>query len=271
MQEFDVTTPNVARMYDYYLGGKDNFAADRDAADKILRLSLQARLAAQQNREWLKRAVQYAARSGISQFIDIGAGLPTMENTHEIAAKENWLARVVYVDNDPVVVNHGTALLAPDEQAVVVGGDLRDPRQIMGNTVLRSFIDTSKPTAVILAAVLHFIADDLAYEITGYLRDTLAGGSALIISHATADDATPEEIDTVTSVYNRTTTPIRLRSRDAIERFFSGFDLAEPGVVDINAWRPAGTPSNGQTIGYGGVAVKRTRTPSAPRILAKRG
>jgi O-methyltransferase involved in polyketide biosynthesis len=256
MQGFDPRKPNVARMYDHYLGGKDNFAADREAAKEIMRLSPGAVAAAHDNRRFLGRAVGYVARSGVIQFIDIGAGLPTMENTHEIAVKENWLSRVVYVDNDPVAVNHAMVLLGAGPQAVAIRGDLREPRQIMENAVLRSFLDTSQPVAIILAAVLHFIDDSRAYAIVDYLKDSVPPGSALVISHATADDATSTETQKVQSVYNRADSPIFLRTHDDVTRFFSGFELVEPGVVDINSWQTIGTPKESQTVGYGGVAIK---------------
>lgn len=256
MRGFDPLTPNVARMYDYYLGGKDNFEADRTAAEEIMRLSPGAAKVAHDNRRFLGRAVRYAARSGIIQFVDIGAGLPTMENTHEIATREDWQSRVVYVDNDPVVINHATARLGGAPQSVAINGDLRQPQQIMENPVLRSFLNTSSPVAIILAAVLHFIDNSHAYAIVEYLKHSVPPGSALVISHATADDATSEEIGKVQSVYSQSSAPIFLRTHADITRFFEGFELIEPGVVDINAWQTAGTRNESQTIGYGGIAIK---------------
>jgi len=221
-----------------------------------MRLSPVAAVAAHDNRRFLGRAVEYVARSGVIQFIDIGAGLPTMENTHEIAVRENLFSRVVYVDNDPVVVNHAIALLGGGPGAVAIGGDLREPGQIMENAVLRSFLDMGKPVAVILSAILHFIDDPHAYEIVGYLKDSVPPGSALVISHATADDATSAEVQTVQSVYDQAAAPIFLRTHAGVTRFFDGFGLAGPGVVDINSWRPVGVRRESQTIGYGGVAIK---------------
>lgn len=256
MQEFDSQTPNVARMYDHYLGGKDNFEADRTAAEEIMRLSPGAAAAAHDNRRFLQRAVRHVTRSGVIQFIDIGAGLPTMENTHEIAIGEDWQSRIVYVDNDPVVVNHATARLGAGPHTVAMRGDLREPQQIIENTVLRSFIDMNRPVAVILAAVLHFLDDLQSYAIVDYLKDAIPPGSVLVISHATGDGATSAEIEKVQSVYKLASTPIFLRTHADVARFFDGFDLAEPGVVDINAWQSTGMPKESQTIGYGGVAVK---------------
>lgn len=255
MPEFDPRRPNVARMYDHYLGGKDNFEADRAAAEEIMRLSPGAAVA-YDNRRFLGRVIAYIARSEIIQFIDIGVGLPTMENTHEIAAKENLLSKVVYVDNDPVVVGHATALLTSDSQSLAIRGDLREPEQIIGSRELRAFLDMDQPVAIILAAILHFIDDSHAYAIVDCLKQAVPPSSALVISHATADDATSAQIEKVQSVYKQASTPIFLRTHADVTRFFDGFELADPGVVDINAWQTIGTPKESQTIGYGGVAIK---------------
>jgi hypothetical protein len=256
MQEFDPRTANVARMYDHYLGGKDNFEVDRASAGEIMRLSPRAAVAAHDNRRFLGRAVAFVARSGVIQFIDIGAGLPTMENTHEIAAKENQLSRVVYIDNDPVAVNHATVLLASASRSLAILGDLREARQIIENETLRDFLDMSQPVAIILAAILHFIDDPHACAIVDYLKQAVPPGSALVISHATADEASGTEIEKVQSVYEQSSAPIFLRTHAGVARFFDGFELVEPGVVDINAWQTIGTPEESQTIGYGGVAIK---------------
>lgn len=253
---FNARKPSVARMYDYFLGGKDNFEADRRAADEILRLSPSAPNAAFDNRRFLGRAVEYLASSGITQFIDIGSGLPTMDNTHEIAARANPLSRVVYVDNDPVAVTHGRAILAEDNLSVAVSGDLREPRRIMQDPELLAFLDMSRPVAVILAAILHFLDDTQAYAAVDYLKDAIPAGSAIVISHATADDATSEQAETVESVYaQQAATPIYLRPLSEVRRFFDGFELAGPGVTDINALQ-ADSRQETQTIGYGGIGRK---------------
>ena len=257
MKGFDPSIPNVARMYDFYLGGKDHFEADRAAAEQIVRLSPSAAAAAHDNRRFLARAVSHVARSGITQFVDIGAGLPTVENTHEIAMKENRLSRVVYVDNDPVVINHARVILKPELQAEIMKGDLSEPRLIIENTVLRTFLDMKQPVAIILAAILHFFDDAHAYAIVGFLKDSVPRGSALLISHATADDATSAELQTVQSVYEDAAAPIYFRTQADVARFFDGFDIVDPGVVDINSWQAPGRPKDSRTIGYGGVAIKR--------------
>jgi hypothetical protein len=249
-------TPNVARMYDYLLGGKDNFEADRQAMDEILKLSPSAKTAAADNRAFLRRAVFYAASSGITRFIDIGSGLPTVKNTHEVVRN----SAVVYVDNDPVVVAHARALLSVEGFSIAIQGDLRDPRRIMEDPDLRSFLGRDQPVCIVLAAILHFLGDSDANTAVTYLKGVIPDGSMLVISHATADDATKEQAETVRSVYSqRVTTPIRLRTRAEIQHFFDGFELVEPGITDIRTWHP-GKPQpqpETQMIGYGGVGVKR--------------
>ena len=156
----DVTIPSVARMYDYYLGGKDNFAADREAAGKIIAAVPSARDSARRNREFLGRAVRFAAESGIRQFLDIGAGLPTQENVHQVALRTAPDSRVVYVDNDPIVLVHGRALLADNRQTTVIQGDLHDPDAILNDPKLTAHLDLDRPMAVLLVAILHFIPDE---------------------------------------------------------------------------------------------------------------
>jgi hypothetical protein len=254
--EFDPGTPSVARIYDHLLGGTGNFAADRAAAYQLMSLSPGAAAAARDNRRFLKRAVTLAANLGVTQFLDIGAGIPTQENTHETAARTDRMSRVVYVDNDPLAVYQGAAILGGTPQAAVMEGDLRDPRQIIENPAVRDFLSMRQPVAVILAAVLHFMEDAQAYAVVDYLKDVVPRGSVLVISHATADDATRTEIEKVQAVYEKANTSVFPRSRAEVARFFDGFDVAAPGVVDVNAWRPEEPAGKSQTIGYGAVAVK---------------
>lgn len=253
-------TPSVARMYDYLLGGKENFEADRLAMDEILELSPGAARAAADNRAFLSRAVSHAAASGIGRFIDIGAGLPTAKNTHEIVDN----SAVVYVDNDPVVVTHAKALLSVEGFSMAIKGDLRNPQQIMEDPELRSFFgDSDQPVCVVLAAILHFLDDSESYAAVDYLKAMIPDGSMVVISHATADDATKEQAETAESVYSQqATTPIYLRARAEVQRFFDGFELVDPGVTDIRAWYPgkAVTAPGTQVAGYGGVGVKTTNT-----------
>lgn len=253
---FDVTVPNVARMYDYALGGKDNFAADREAADAIAKIDPGAFQAAHDNRRFLRRAVGYVAGQGVTQFIDIGSGLPTAENTHEVARGITSSSRVAYVDNDPVVVGHATALLADNSASIAVSGDLRDPDRILSDPALSGFLDLRQPFAVVAIAVLHFLEDPAAYEVVNRLTEVMPGGSYLIISHATADKASADEVGKVQSEYERASAALTMRSRAQVARFFDGLELADPGVTDISAWRnPEGKPA-ARTICYGGVARK---------------
>lgn len=255
--------PNVARMYDYLLNGKDNFAVDREAMDEILKLSPSAKTAALDNRAFLRRAVFHAVVSGITRFIDIGSGLPTAKNTHELVKNST----VVYVDNDPIVVTHGKALLSVEGSSIAIQGDLRQPQRIMNDPELLSFLGRDQPVCIVLAAILHFLGNSDAYTAVAYLKDVIPEGSMLIISHATADDATKEQVETVESVYSRrVTTPIYLRTRTEIQHFFDGLELVEPGIIDIRRWYP-GKPlpePETQMIGYGGVGVKKTETGSTP-------
>ncbi|MEV0148469.1 MULTISPECIES: SAM-dependent methyltransferase [unclassified Nonomuraea] len=235
---FDPNTPNVARLYDYYLGGKDHFPADREAAEKILAVAPEVRLAARANRAFLGRAVRHLAATGVTQFLDIGTGLPTQGNVHEVAREVAPGARVVYVDRDPVVLVHARALLADDENTTVVEGDARDPGSILKNPDVLKLIDFSRPVAVLLVAVMHFVSeDDGPEQIIGTLREAMAPGSYLVMSHGTSD-ARADAVDKGVEVYRSATSPLVLRSRDRVRELFAGFDLVEPGMVWLPQWRP---------------------------------
>ncbi|GII32279.1 SAM-dependent methyltransferase [Planotetraspora mira] len=236
---FDPTTPNIARLYDYYLGGKDNFAADREAAERILAVAPELRLAARENRAFLGRAVRFLAESGITQFLDIGTGLPTQGNVHEVAAEVIDDARVVYVDKDPVVLGHARALLAgAGGTTTVVEGDLRRPEEILNHEDVVKAIDFGKPVGLLLVAIMHFIPDgDDPARILTTLRDALPPGSFLVLSHGTRD-ARPAAVTAGTQVYQGATSPLVLRTRDEIGTLFDGFDLVEPGLVWLPEWRP---------------------------------
>jgi SAM-dependent methyltransferase len=254
---FDVTKPNVARIYNALQDGKDNFARDREAAGAIKEMAADAQGAAHDNRAFLGRAVRFlAGEAGISQFVDIGSGMPAVENTHEIAQRINPGARIAYLDNDPVVLGHARAILS-DKRAgmIALPGDLRNPLELLGDPVLRDFIDFGQPVAIMLLAVLHFVEDPLAHEVVSIIMERVPAGSFLAISHASADEATPEEVGTINAIYRQAGTPIFLRRRDEITAFFDGLELVEPGVTDMNEWRnPAHRPA--RTIGYGGIAIK---------------
>jgi len=247
----DLDRPNPARIYDYALGGDANFTADRAAFDALRAIYPDTALAARANRAFLRRAVIFLAQAGIDQFLDIGAGLPTVGNVHTLAQTMNPLARVVYVDNDPVAVRYSRQLLDREKvpHTAAIEADLRDPVAILAHPRARRLLDLSRPLALILAAVLPFIPDDDAA--LGAVRDltaALPAGSYMIISHGTYDGASSDgaSSDTLvqfTRLYAATTHPVGLRSRAQLARFFDGFELVSPGLVFTPAWRPDGSPS----------------------------
>ncbi|MEV2265395.1 SAM-dependent methyltransferase [Nonomuraea africana] len=226
--------PSVARMYDYYLGGKDNFRSDREAAEKVLAVVPETRQAARENRAFMQRAVRHVAGQGIRQFLDIGTGLPTQGNVHEVAGPG---ARVVYVDNDPIVLAHGRAILAGAEGVDVTQGDLRLPEAILDSPEARKLLDFDQPIAILVVAVLHFIQDGEDPErILGRLKERMAPGSYLVLSHACPNR--PTESEDIASVYDLATAGIRLRTRAEIAPLFDGLELVEPGLVNVAEWRP---------------------------------
>jgi len=240
------------------LGGKDNFPADRAAAAEILAAVPQAAQAARENRAFLGRAVRFlAGEAGIGQFLDIGTGLPTQANVHQVAQRIVPEARVVYVDNDPIVLVHARALLANNTTTTTaVLADLRDPEQLVGDPAVGKLLDFGQPLGLLLVAVLHFLADhDDPAGIVGRLRDGMAPGSFVVISHATADFHPEAAVARVTAVYERAGVPLALRSRDQIARLFEGFELVSPGLVQPAAWRPDPDPDpddNADGAGAGG-------------------
>ncbi|MFB4306764.1 SAM-dependent methyltransferase [Actinomadura sp. GTD37] len=247
MDELNPSIPNVARMYDYYLGGKDNYAADREAAEKILHAAPFTPVLARHNRRFMQRAARHLALSGIRQFLDIGTGLPTQGNVHEVVRPLVPDARVVYVDNDPVVAAHGRALTATDDATIVLRHDMRDTGALLADPALRDAIDLGEPVGLMLLSMLHCLGDDEdPYAAVAALRDALAPGSHVVISHITGDD---DVTDNSVSVYGRANTGMTHRSRDRLLAFFDGWTLLEPGLVRLDEWRPE--PSTG-TIGAGG-------------------
>jgi hypothetical protein len=234
----DTSRPSVARMYDYYLDGKDNFQIDRDAVDQIEAAMPEIRRLARENRAFLRRAVRYMAQQGIDQFIDIGSGLPTVGNTHEIARQVIPDVRVVYADIDPVVAAHGRALLAADENTTVAIADMRRPAEVLRHPETTRLIDFTRPVGILLIAMIHFIALEDRPRIMGYLRDALPPGSYLTATHVTADRHSAEAAAEIERVYATTPTPIYFRDHAEVASFFGGFELAEPGLVTIDAWRP---------------------------------
>jgi SAM-dependent methyltransferase len=218
------------------LGGKDNFAVDRAAADKILAIAPEVRDLAVHNREFLGRAVRFAGACGITQFLDLGSGLPTQENVHQVAQQVHKPARVLYVDNDPIVGAHAEALLCGDHQTAFHQGDVRDPEAILSAAETHGLLDLSQPVALLMVAILHFVADPAA--IVARFVQHLAPGSCVVISHVTSEGAPQELRDKIDEVYGRTPVPLLLRSREQIASLFGELPLEPPGLVDVTRWRP---------------------------------
>ncbi|WP_307800968.1 SAM-dependent methyltransferase, partial [Microbispora triticiradicis] len=262
---FDPSIPNEARVYDYWLGGKNNFAADRRAAEMALQIAPELPMMCREGRKFMRRTVRFLAEAGIRQFVDIGCGLPTQGNVHEIAQRYAPDARVVYVDYDPVVVNHGQALVEDDERVVVIHGDVRDPDGLFAHPRLRGLVDLGEPVAVLLVGVLSTINDDdLTLAITRRLRQVITPGSYIVISHAVSD-IRPEVTDKLSLLFanewaakddGRT----RLPTRAEIPRLFEDLELVEPGLVLLPDWRPEPgrlRPPKNTVWSVGGVGRKR--------------
>lgn len=245
---FDASRPSIARIYDHWLGGKDNFAADRKEAERVLAVYPPLARMVRENRLFLSHSVSWLASEGIRQFLDIGSGLPTSQNTHEVAQAVEPGCRVVYVDSDPVVLSHANALLRGDGVAIVAG-DLREPKEVIESTAVRELIRPNEPTAVVLALVMHFLAPDTARQVMRQLVDWLASGSYLVICTGSADEDVAAEMQreyTASSTWNH--------SRNVIRSFFDGTELVPPGLTDARNWVP-GAPA-------------RPLAPTAVRALA---
>ena len=255
-----LAVPAIARVVDCLLGGKDNFQVDRDRAGEALAADPRIRQVVVEDRRFRLRAVRHLVREcGITQFVDIGAGLPTAENVHQVAQRHDPEARVVYVDRDPIVVAHGQALLAVNERVVVVQADLRDPRGVLDHPEVGGLIDLSRPVGVLLAPVLQFLSDaDRPERVMEAIRAALAPGSHLVVSHACAE-ARPREAEGVMDVYRTVVPSATTRERERIAAFFGDFTLIEPGLTWVPAWRPDGItpPGPADRIWHlGGVARK---------------
>jgi hypothetical protein len=235
--EIDLDRPNAARVYDYYLGGAHNFGPDRELAQQALRLEPDLRLTMRAQRTFLRRVVRYLVGTGITQLIDIGSGIPTVGNVHEVAQQANAAAKVCYVDIDLVAVAHSRAILAGDPRTAVVNADLRQPDRILADPDLRRLIDLRKPVAVLLLAVLHFIRDEEdPAGIVAWLRDAVVPGSYIAISHGTSQGR--PAAGCLEDLYERSGVMIRLRTPGEIARMIAGLDLVEPGLVHTSLWRP---------------------------------
>ncbi|WP_320065005.1 SAM-dependent methyltransferase [Micromonospora sp. RTGN7] len=239
----DTSVPHPARRYNYWLGGKDNFAVDRRSGDQIAAVYPAIRTLARENRAFLQRAVRYlAADVGIRQFLDIGTGIPSADNTHEVVQAVAPDARVLYVDNDPMVLVHARALLTSSQAGATayLDADLRDPARILAAGELHRTLDLSRPVALILVAVAHFLTDaDRPYDVVARLVDALPSGSYLVVSHVTTDLMSAEIVDLWTAevVAGRMKQDAVARSRAEFARFFAGLDLVEPGIVPVTEWR----------------------------------
>jgi hypothetical protein len=260
----DTSVPNVARIYDYILGGKDNFAADRQAAQQLLAALPDIAGVVRDNRSFIGRVVRFlVGEAGIRQFLDLGAGLPTRDCVHEMAQALAPDARVVYVDNDPVVCLHGQALLGPRDRVGFVLGDLRRPAEILRHPEVLARLDFSRPVGVLCACALHFVPDEeKPHQVIGGYLNHLAPGSYLAITHGITA-ATPEDdpdglVESVTNVYRNASAQMHVRPVQEIERFFDGLEIIEPGVVWIGDWRTdPGTWAAGRPDSlYGGVGRK---------------
>jgi hypothetical protein len=251
-------------MYDYYLGGKDNYEVDREAAQQVVDLFPDAIPGARANRAFMHRAERFLAESGIRQIIDIGTGIPTAPNTHQIAHSVSPDVRVAYIDNDPIVATHAGAHLLGTGNTGFFLGDLRQPQSILSHPTIGKLIDLDQPVGLMLVAILHFIKDeeDPAGLVAAY-RDVLPAGSHLVLSHTTADFHVPG-----TGSYNaadiyrqrKATATVTVRPHGEVLRFFDGFDLVAPGLVQPSLWRPDGPAPTAEELShigfYGGVGVK---------------
>ncbi|MGW4868698.1 SAM-dependent methyltransferase [Streptomyces chartreusis] len=261
MTEIDTSKPHPARMYDWYLGGKDNYPVDEAMGQQMLALDPRVPVMARVNRAFMHRSTRWLARQGVRQFLDIGTGIPTEPNLHQIAQRIAPDARVVYCDNDPIVLAHAAALLRGTEEGVTeyLQADVRDPDAIVEGA--RKILDFSAPIALSLVALLHFVSDeDGAHELVGRLLSELPSGSHLVMTHATAD-FTPEESAAATEKLKAAGVTLALRSRDEFTRFFDGLELVPPGVEVPHQWHPdLGDPVAGQDDGvipgYGAVGRK---------------
>ncbi|MGB2569975.1 SAM-dependent methyltransferase [Micromonospora citrea] len=262
----DTSVAHPARRYNYWLGGKDNFQADRESGDAMAERFPTIRISALENRRFLQRAVGYLAReAGIRQFLDIGTGIPTADNTHEVAQRIAPESRVVYVDNDPIVLAHARALLtsSPEGATAYIDADLRDPEKILHHPDLRRTIDLSRPVALMLVAILHFVPDsDDPYAAVRRLLDALPPGSYLAASHAT-HEYLPPQIAEEAKAAAKGGGPhgiINLRTLEEFTGFFAGLDVVEPGIRSVAEWRaesePQPRPSVVEVSMYGGVARK---------------
>ncbi|KAB1923896.1 SAM-dependent methyltransferase [Micromonospora noduli] len=253
----DPNIPSVARVYDFFLGGKDNFEADRKVAEHALRITPDGPAAGQANRAFLRRVIRFlVSEAGIDQFLDIGSGLPTQGNVHEVATEQNPKAQVVYVDNDPIVLSHGRALLAAEGTATVIQADIREPQEILNHPDVRRFLDFDRPIGLLLFAILHHLGDDEDPKaVAAALIDALPSGSYVAISHfrdpGERDPEGSRKAREVERIFNESLGTGRWRTDEEILSFADGLTVLEPGLVPLAEWRPEpDAPAGVQTDTY---------------------
>jgi hypothetical protein len=259
----DIDQPSISRIWDWFLDGSHNFAVDREVAKQMLRLMPEGPRMAQASRAFLRRAVRMCTDAGVTQFLDIGSGIPTVGNVHEIARVADPQSRVVYVDTDPVAVSHTRQMLGGDPTTTVLRADLRNPSDILDSPELRDTLDLGRPVAVMLIMILHFVADqDDPVGVLARFREALPSGSILAIAHGSpnTENMPDEHLHGAREMYEKSVAQVRLRTRPEVEALFAGWDLLPPGVVWIPDWRPdpndAGPGLDIPNAGYAGVAVK---------------
>ena len=235
----DPAVPSIARMYNYFLGGKEHYPVNRIAAEKALSVVPQGRRIALANRYFMARAVEQMAQHGIDQFIDLGTGIPASPSVHETARQAHPHARIVYVDNDPVVTTHNRALLANREGIAAIHGDIRQPEAVLEHPAALELIDFTRPLGVLMVAVLHFItAEEDAGRIVRAFTDRVTSGSYLALSHVSSDGTHPEAVATIREAYADASAPAVFRTDAEIREFFTGFQLQPPGLIDVVDWFP---------------------------------
>ncbi|MFG2054337.1 SAM-dependent methyltransferase [Micromonospora sp. NPDC048930] len=261
----DPSVPHPARRYDYWLGGKDNFAADRRSGDAVAEAYPAIRTTVIENRRFMHRATRYlAGTAGIRQFLDIGTGIPTSPNMHEVAQGVAPESRVVYVDNDPIVLAHARALLSstPEGATAYVDADLREPERILAHPDVRATIDFDRPVGLMLVAILHFLTDaDDPYAITRRLVDALPSGSYLVVSHATIDLVPRDIAATAAPVTTTSMIDMAFRSRDEFGGFFDGLEFVEPGISPVTEWRPDDAPEQRLPAAHASMYAAIARKP----------
>jgi hypothetical protein len=258
--DLQLDRPHSARMYDYYLGGRTNFTADREAVGKVMAAFPSALVAARANRDFMHRSTRFLAETGIDQFLDVGTGIPTSPNLHEVAQSVSPAARIVYVDNDPIVLQHAGALLtcAPPGRCAYLEADVRDPDRVLAEAA--ATLDLSEPVAVMMLGLLHFIPDaDAPCSLTRHYLDALVPGSYLAVSHASSDIDTEPQEAAVKRYNSHSATPIILRPKAEVARFFDGLELVPPGITPLGQWAPGATmPGPASLPTYTALARKTT-------------